>query len=381
MEFRDLKQQYQHLQADLDKAVAEVMSQGQFIGGGPVADLEKTLADYVGVKHCLTCANGTDALSLVLMAWGIGPGHAVFVPDFTFFATAEVISFAGATPIFVAVDDRTFNLDPEDLKAAIAEVEKSGRLEAKAVIPVDLFGLPANYPEILKIAQDHDLLVLADSAQGFGGRIGDRVNGSFGQAATTSFFPAKPLGCYGDGGAVFTNDSDLADLVLSFKVHGKGSYKYDNVRIGVNSRLDTIQAAILKVKLQAFKDHELKAVNWAADLYRTYLDQAFVTPQIPEDYLSSYAQFTLLLDSAEEREFLQKALKARDIPTMVYYPIPLHRQKAFAYLGEDIRRPANTASLCERVLSLPMHPYLSEQDVARVSENLLAAHKDFQATR
>lgn len=381
MEFRDLKKQYQVLQAELDKAVVGVMGRGQFIGGGPVTDLEKDLADYVGVKHCLTCANGTDALSLVLMAWGIGPGHAVFVPDFTFFATAEVVSFAGATPIFVAVDDRTFNLDPQDLKAAIAEVEAAGQLEPKAVIPVDLFGLPANYPEILKVAQDHKLLVLADSAQGFGGRIGDKVNGSFGHAAITSFFPAKPLGCYGDGGAIFTNDTDLADLILSLKVHGKGSYKYDNVRIGVNSRLDTIQAAILKVKLAAFKDHELAAVNRAADLYRSYLDQTFTTPLIPRDYLSSYAQFTLLLDSAEEREFLQKALKTQDIPTMVYYPIPLHQQKAFAYLGEEIRRPSNTASLCQRVLSLPMHPYLSEQDVAKVSESLLAVHKEFQAAR
>ena len=373
MEFRDLKKQYQVLKKEIDQAVVETMTEGHFIGGNPVDELEKELAEYVKARHCITCGNGTDALSLVLMAWNIGEGDAVFVPDFTFFATAEVVSFCGATPIFVDVEKETFNLDPEDLRKAIKEVQQAGKLIPKVIIPVDLFGLPANYPEITAIAKENNLLVLEDGAQGFGGEINGQKACSFADAATTSFFPAKPIGCYGDGGAIFTDDDDLAEKLKSLKVHGKGSYKYDNVRIGINSRLDTIQAAILRVKFQAFKEYELEAVNKVADKYRSLLDEHFITPQIPEGYLSSYAQFTLILDSSEQRESIQSHLKEKNIPTMVYYPIPLTEQKAFAYLDDEIRKTKKTPELCQTVLSIPMHPYLTDADIELVAKTLIEA--------
>ena len=371
MEFRDLKKQYQVLKKEIDQAVVETMTEGHFIGGNPVDELEKELAEYVKARHCITCGNGTDALSLVLMAWNIGEGDAVFVPDFTFFATAEVVSFCGATPIFVDVEKETFNLDPEDLRKAIKEVQQAGKLIPKVIIPVDLFGLPANYPEITAIAKENNLLVLEDGAQGFGGEINGQKACSFADAATTSFFPAKPVGCYGDGGAIFTDDDDLAEKLKSLKVHGKGSYKYDNVRIGINSRLDTIQAAVLKVKFQAFKEYELEAVNKVADKYREILDKHFITPQISEGYLSSYAQFTLILDSSEQREAIQNQLKGENIPTMIYYPIPLTEQKAFAYLGNEIRQTKKTSELCQTVLSIPMHPYLTDQEIELVANTLI----------
>ncbi len=371
MEFRDLKQQYQILKKEIDKSVIDAMTAANFIGGNPVNELEKELAEYVKARHCITCGNGTDALSLVLMAWNIGEGDAVFVPDFTFFATAEVVSFCGATPIFVDVEKETFNLDPEDLRKAIKEVQQAGKLIPKVIIPVDLFGLPANYPEITAIAKENNLLVLEDGAQGFGGEINGQKACSFADAATTSFFPAKPVGCYGDGGAIFTDDDDLAEKLKSLKVHGKGSYKYDNVRIGINSRLDTIQAAVLKVKFQAFKEYELEAVNKVADKYREILDKHFITPQISEGYLSSYAQFTLILDSSEQREAIQNQLKGENIPTMIYYPIPLTEQKAFAYLGNEIRQTKKTSELCQTVLSIPMHPYLTDQEIELVANTLI----------
>jgi UDP-2-acetamido-2-deoxy-ribo-hexuluronate aminotransferase len=245
IELRDLKRQYKANKINIDKAIENVLSHCQFISGNEVEELEYKLADYVGVDYCITCANGTDAMFLVLMAWDIGPGDAVFVPDFTFVATAEVVVLRGATPIFVDVDDRTFNMDPIDLEKAIQEVLEKGELKPRVVIPVDLFGLPADYESITKVADKYNLLILEDAAQGFGGSIADKKACSFGKAATTSFFPAKPLGCYGDGGAIFTNNKKLAELLYSIRVHGKGENKYDNVRVGTNSRLDTLQAAIL----------------------------------------------------------------------------------------------------------------------------------------
>ncbi len=272
MEFRDLKRQYQVLKPQMDAAMLEVAENCNFISGKQVTELEQQLAEYVGVKHCVTCGNGTDALTLVMMAWDIKAGDAVFVPTFTFFASAEVVAFEGATPVFVDVDERTFNVDPVKLEEAIEQVKKEGKLNPRAVIAVDLFGQPADYTKIEEICKKHGLLLLEDGAQGFGGKIGDRTACSFGDAAATSFFPAKPLGCYGDGGAVFTNDDEMADYMRSIRVHGKSpADKYDNLRIGLNFRLDTIQAAVLKVKLQAFKDHELESVNRAAKLYDEYL--------------------------------------------------------------------------------------------------------------
>jgi len=374
MEFRDLKRQYQVLKPQMDAAMLEVAENCNFISGKQVTELEQQLAEYVGVKHCVTCGNGTDALTLVMMAWDIKAGDAVFVPTFTFFASAEVVAFEGATPVFVDVDERTFNVDPVKLEEAIEQVKKEGKLNPRAVIAVDLFGQPADYTKIEEICKKHGLLLLEDGAQGFGGKIGVRTACSFGDAAATSFFPAKPLGCYGDGGAVFTNDDEMADYMRSIRVHGKSpADKYDNLRIGLNSRLDTIQAAVLKVKLQAFKDHELENVNRAAKLYDEYLGNVVKTPVVPEGFYSSWAQYTLILDSKEQRTHLQKELKEQGIPTMVYYPKPMHLQGAFADLGHKKGDFPVAESLCERVLSLPMHPYLNEEDIRFVANAVKAA--------
>jgi UDP-2-acetamido-2-deoxy-ribo-hexuluronate aminotransferase len=364
MPFRDLKAQYQALKPQIDKAIQTVLDEGQFIMGRQVRELEESLAEYVGVKHCITCANGTDALLMVLMAWDIKVGDAVFVPDFTFFATAEVVALVGATPVFVDVNKDTFNIDPAKLETAIQRTMKEGLYHPRAIVPVDLFGLPANYPAIEKIAEKYNLLILEDGAQGFGGKIGERKACSFGQAATTSFFPAKPLGCYGDGGAIFTNDDDLAQVLDSIRMHGKGATRYDNIRIGLNSRLDTIQAAILQVKLRAFIDYELEKVNQIADTYTKRLKDIVTTPVIPDGYYSSWAQYTIKLDSKEQRNSLQQKLKKQGIPTMIYYPKPLHKQVAFKNIASNARELSITENLCNRALSLPIHPYLEENTIA-----------------
>lgn len=373
MEFRDLKKQYSVLRQDIDRAIQEVSTASTFIMGPQVRELEQQLADYVGVKHCLACANGTDALTLALKAWGIGPGDAVFVPDFTFFSSAEVVSLEGATPIFVDVCEGTFNIDPEDLEHTVRQTLAEGRVTPKVIVAVDLFGLPADYARIREIADRYGLFILEDGAQGFGGSCNGRRACSFGDIATTSFFPAKPLGCYGDGGAVFTDNDEWAALMASYRVHGKGSDKYDNVRIGLNSRLDTIQAAILQVKFKAFKDYELDAVNAAAERYTTLLRDIVATPVIPEGYRSSWAQYTIRLQDSATRDALQASLKAAGIPAMVYYPRPMHMQTAFA--GLDTRTCPTATSLCERVLSLPMHPYLTAEDVEMVYNAIINSLK------
>ena len=371
MEFRDIKKQYSVLQKEIDKAIQEVSAAGAFIMGSQVRELEQQLAEYVGVKHCLSCANGTDALTLTLKAWGIGPGDAVFVPDFTFFSSAEVVSLEGATPVFVDVCEDTFNIDPEDLERAVKQTLEEGRLTPKVIVAVDLFGLPADYARLREIADRYGLLILEDGAQGFGGSYNGRKACSFGDIATTSFFPAKPLGCYGDGGAMFTDNDEWAALIASYRVHGKGSDKYDNVRIGLNSRLDTIQAAILQVKLKAFKDYELDAVNAAAERYTSLLKDVVATPVIPEGYRSSWAQYTIRLKDKATRDALQASLKSAGIPAMVYYPKPMHLQTAFASLGT--RSCTTATSLCGRVLSLPMHPYIMEEDIETVSNAVISA--------
>ena len=368
MQFRDLKYQYQVLKEDIDAAMLKVASDCNFISGKQVKELEEELAEYVGAKHCISCANGTDALSLAMMAWGIKEGNAVFVPNFTFFSTGEIVSFAGATPVFVDVDLDTFNISIDSLEKKIKDTIEEGKLTPKAVIPVDLFGLPADYDSIRKIADKYNLLVLEDGAQGFGGKIGVRRACSFGDISTTSFFPAKPLGCYGDGGAVFTDDDDVAALLRSISVHGKGTMKYDNVRIGLNSRLDTMQAAILTVKLRVFKEYEVADINKVADRYTELLGGVVKTPVIPDGFYSSWAQYTIQLDSKEERDGLQAELKKNDIPSMVYYPKPMHKQQAFEKLSFNEDDYANTTQLCDTVLSLPMHPYLTEVDMDKVVE-------------
>lgn len=369
MKFRDLGEQYKQLKEEMDQSIGKVLIDGNFIGGTQVTELEEQLAEYVGVKHCITCANGTDALTMVLMAWNIQQGDAVFVPDFTFFASGEVVSFEGATPVFYDVCQDTFNADVSSLEQCINNVIKQGKLRPRAIIAVDLFGQPANYPKLEEVAKKYNLLLLEDGAQGFGGRIGERQACSFGDAATTSFFPAKPLGCYGDGGAIFTNDDKMNEYLRSIKVHGKGNYKYDNVRIGWNSRLDTIQAAILQVKLKAFKEYELEAVNKVAERYTELLGDLVNTPKVPKGYYSSWAQYTLRLKSNEQREKLQQYLKEREIPTMVYYPKPMHSQKAYEG-NENYTECAITEDLCNTVLSLPMHPYLTEEEIIVIAEEI-----------
>lgn len=362
MQFRDLGRQYTRLKPAIDKAVLEVMSGGHFIMGEAVPKLEQRLAEYVGVKHCITCANGTDALYLALRSWNIGPGDAVFVPDFTFFASAEVVAMCGATPVFVDVDAATFNISVDDLEKKIRLAQEKGGATPKAIIAVDLFGLPADFNMLRPIAQKHGLLLLEDGAQGFGGSIGSKRACSFGDISTTSFFPAKPLGCYGDGGAVFTDNDEWAALLESYHIHGKGSDRYDNVRIGMNSRLDSLQAAILLVKLKAFAEYELTDVNKVAARYTEQLKDVVKTPIVPDGFYSSWAQYTVQVENKEVRTGLQAALKALDIPTAIYYPIPMHLQTAFNYLNLDDNRCPVSDQLADTVISLPVHPYLSEAD-------------------
>lgn len=372
MQFIDLKRQYEVLKEEIDANIAKVLNDGHYIGGEEVKVLAKELADYCGTKYCLTCANGTDALTIALRCFDVKEGDAVFVPAFTFFASAETVALEGATCIFVDVDSRTFNMDADQLDKAIAGVIKDGKLNPKCVVVVDLFGQPANYPAIRKVADKYNLPILEDGAQGFGGSINGKKACSFGDIATTSFFPAKPLGCYGDGGAIFTDNEEYFNLMSSLAVHGKGSYKYDNVRIGYNSRLDTIQAGILLPKLRAFKDYELKDRNVIAAKYTELLKDKFVTPLVPQGFESSWAQYTLILDSKEERDRIQAELKDKGIPTMVYYPIPMHKQTAFKGYNFNTDDLKNAESLSDRVMSIPMHPYLDDATISVIANALLS---------
>lgn len=368
--FIDLKAQFATLEPEIRARMDAVLAHGAFIMGPEVAELEKALAAYVGAPHCVSCASGTDALLMALMAWGVGPGDAVFTSPFTFIATAEVVTLLGATPVYVDIDPATFNLDPAALARAMDAVEagdpsihplpapcRGKRLRPRAVISVDLFGLPANYPLIEALCAEGGLLLLEDAAQGFGGEIGGRKAGSFGHAAATSFFPAKPLGCFGDGGAVFTADAETAEVLTSIRVHGKGTHKYDNARLGLNARLDTLQAAILLPKLAAFPA-EVLARRAAADRYAAGLAKvAGVTaPTVPAGYASSWAQYSILLDV--DRDRVAAGLKARGVPSAVYYPCPLHLQTAYAHLGYAPGDMPVSEDCSARILALPMHPYL-----------------------
>lgn len=366
MQFRDLKRQYQALKADIDAAVLDAMASGAYIMGPQVRELEQQLADYVGTRHCVTCANGTEAMTLALKAWGIREGDAVFVPDFTFFSTGEVVTAEGAAPVFVDVDPKSFNIDPTDLENKIEATIKKGELTPKVIITVDLFGLPADYPAIRRIADNYGLLILEDGAQGFGGSLNGKRNCSFGDISTTSFFPGKPLGCYGDGGACFTDREDWAALMDSYRMHGKGNSKYENVRIGRNSRLDTIQASILQVKLRFF-DEELVAVNRAAAEYTSRLSDIVITPLVPAGVRSNRAQYTIKLNSKSERDGLKKYLEVQGIPSMVYYPVPMHRQEAYMRHNQYDSNFPVTEKLCDTVLSLPIHAYISLEEINEVS--------------
>ena len=367
MEFRDLKRQYQFFKKDMDINIQKVIENTNFIQGKQVAELEKILAEYVGVKNCVSCANGTDALQLALMAWGIGEGDAVFVPDFTFFSSGEVVSAVNATPVFVDVEQDTYNIDCNSLEKMIQKVIGEGKLTPKAVIAVDLFGQPADYAEIRRIAGQYHMHILEDAAQGFGGRIGENKAGSFGDIGTTSFFPAKPLGCYGDGGAIFTDDDAWAELIRSYRVHGKGSSKYDNVRIGMNSRLDTLQAAVLLTKFPVFIEKELAWEQDIAAAYTKQLEGVVKTPVIKDGFYSSWAQYTIQLSDKASRDGLQAHLKEQGIPSAVYYQKPMHRQAAFEQNHYDDCDYPVTNHLSDVVLSLPFHPYMEEEEILLVT--------------
>ena len=370
MEFRDLKKQYEVLKPQIDAAIADVVTSSHFISGPQVAALEKKLAAYVGVKHCITCGNGTDALTLALMAWNVGAGDAVFVPDFTFFSSGECPAYEGATPIFVDVDPHTYNMDPDKLRQAIEQVRSEGNLTPKAVVAVDLFGQTADYDRILPLCKQYGLLLLEDGAQGFGGSLHGKRACSFGDIGTTSFFPAKPLGCYGDGGAIFTDNDEWAALIRSLAVHGKsGQDKYNNIRLGMNSRLDTLQAAVLDVKFEAFRTHELEDVNRAAAWYtETLQGSGLVLPEVRPGFVSSWAQYTVQLPKGTDRAAVQAELKEKGIPSMVYYAKPMHHQGAFANTRSAQADCPVTERLCETVLSLPLHPYMSGQQVREISD-------------
>ena len=369
MKFVDLDAQHQRIETDIARAIEQVLDHKQFIMGPEIGVLEGELRDYCGCRHVLSAASGTDALMMALMALGVGRGDAVIAPPFTFVATAEVIELLGATTVFVDVDEATFNIDTDKLEQTILEVKERGEVNLKGIIPVDLFGLPAALDEIQEIARRHDLFMLCDAAQSFGATYKGRKTGGFGDISATSFFPAKPLGCYGDGGAVFTNSDHLAALVESIRFHGKGVSQYENIRIGVTGRMDTIQAAILSCKLKIF-DEELGRRQEIADYYSKNLNDFVNTPSIPPGLTSSWAVYTI---RTPHREKIKARLQSEKIPFAVYYPAPLHQQPAFqnAIGGGETMEVSDR--LAGEVISLPVHPYLSSQELDKVISEIKLA--------
>lgn len=367
--FIDLQAQRRRLGEPLNRAIQAAVEGGQWVMGPQVEELEQKLAAFAGVKHCITCANGTDALMIVLRAWNVGPGDAVFVPAFTFAASAEVVALVGASPVFVDVLEDTFNMDPASLETAIAMVRRDAKLRPKAIMPVDLFGQPADYHAIELIAAREKLKLLCDTAQGFGGVADGRRTGAIGDAAATSFFPAKPLGCYGDGGATFTNDDSLAELLRSIRIHGQGRDKYENIRIGVNSRLDTIQAAILLEKLKIFSA-EIEEREAVAQRYNRRLGQSnkIRVPRILAGTRSTWAQYTI---QVPDRDKVQAALKVAGIPTAIYYPIPLSHQEGYREFPAAPTRVSE--KLSKTVISLPMHPYIDDATLEVITSSILSS--------
>ena len=366
MNFIDLKTQQNRIREGLKVRFDRILEHGAYIMGPEVIELEEKLAEYCGVKHAISCSSGTDALLIPLMAWNIGPGDAVFTTPFTYVATAEVISLLGATPVFVDVYESTFNIDCEKLESAIQHTISEGKLTPKAIIPVDLFGVPARYRIIEEIAKKYDLKVIEDAAQSFGGAIRDKKVGTFGDVAATSFYPAKPLGCYGDGGAIFTNNDNLAEKCKAIRIHGTTSDKYNSELIGLNGRLDSIQAAVLLEKLTIF-DEELDLRQNISNQYRKNINNC---QYIPNDYISSHALFSVVLDSEEERNKKIEELKENQIPTVVYYKYPIHLMKGFAYLGYQKGDFPISEQLSQTIVSLPMHPYLHQNDIDQVIESI-----------
>lgn len=359
--FIDIAAQRRRLGKNIDDAVAKVLAHCQFIMGPEVRQLEADLSAFCGARHVVSCSNGTDALIMAMMATGVGPGDAVFCPSFTFCATAEAVVVVGASPVFVDVDEKTFNMDLASLERAITDAKRAG-LMLKAIIPVDLFGQPADLDAIAAVAKREGMFVISDAAQSFGATYKGKRVGTQALVTTTSFFPAKPLGCYGDGGAVFTDDDKVADALRSIRVHGQGADKYDNVRIGMTGRLDTIQAAVLIEKLKIFPD-EIEARNRAATRYAEGLKDVAIVPEVASGYGSVWAQYTIRV---EKRDALAAVLSTRGVPTAIYYPKPLHRQEPYKrYLIAGNGLPV-TDKLAAEVISLPMHPYLDEPTQERV---------------
>jgi dTDP-4-amino-4,6-dideoxygalactose transaminase len=376
MPFIDLGKQYERLKSEINAALLKAAASGAYINGPEVKELEDALCEFSGAARCVACGNGTDALSLVLWAWGVGPGDAVFCPAFSFIATAEVASLLGATPVFVDIEPLTFNIDPADLEAKIEKVASEGILRPRAVIPVDLFGLPHDFEGVSKVCAKHKLPVLEDAAQGFGGAYGALSAGRLGAAGATSFFPSKPLGCYGDGGAVLTDDEGLADAVKSLRAHGSGADRYLHQRVGVNSRLDTLQAAVLLCKLKIFPE-ELQMRRAVAESYERELAWTLPgkTPVVPGGRLSAWAQYTLRVPAAL-RPGMAESLKQKGVPTMIYYPRPLHLQPAFASLGGRAGDLPVSERAAREVMSLPMHPYLAQDDIKLISTSTLEAYEE-----
>jgi dTDP-4-amino-4,6-dideoxygalactose transaminase len=373
MEFIDLATQQKRISDKIDSNIKAVLNHGKYIMGPEVKTLEEKLADYVGVKHAVSCASGTDALLMALMAYKVGQGDAVLTTPFTFIATAEVISLLGATPLFVDIDPDTYNIDPVKIKQTLRSL-KNKSLAPKAIIAVDLFGLTADYDAIGLIAGENNLLVIEDAAQSFGAEYKGKKSCAFGNIACTSFFPAKPLGCYGDGGMCFTNDSQIETILKSIRVHGQGGDKYDNVRIGINGRIDTMQAAILTAKFDIFPE-EVKLRQTVAKRYEKLLSKIpfLKTPQVPENYLSAWAQYSILAENEKQREMLLAALSKEKIPSAIYYPKPLHQQAAFSFLGYNKGDFPVSENVAQRIFSLPMHPYLKEEDQKKIAEVLQSA--------
>jgi dTDP-4-amino-4,6-dideoxygalactose transaminase len=372
LQFIDLETQYSRLQDEMEQAILGVLRRGKYIMGPEVAELEEQLSEFVGVAHCVSCASGTDALVMSLMAKGVSEGDAVFTPPFTFVATAEAIATVGATPVFVDIDEASFNLDPEKLGQAIRNVKQGETLTPRAIVAVDLFGLPADYRRINAIAASEGLFVIEDAAQSFGASAGNRRACALADIGCTSFFPAKPLGCYGDGGAIFTEDEDLAGVLRSIRVHGQGSHKYDNVRLGITGRLDTIQAAVLLVKLKIF-ERELVDRERIADSYSNAIRNAGLrlkVPDVPEGFVSAWAQYSVVAENSEARRDMIERLARRDVPTAIYYPKPLHLQPTFAYLGYGRGDFPVSEDICSRIFSLPMHPYLDRETIEMIAAAL-----------
>ena len=361
MDFIDLKTQYKNLKEEIDTQIQEVLDHGQYIMGPEISILEENLSKFSGTKHCISCSSGTDALLMALIALGIKPGDYVLTTPFTFIATAEVVSLLGAIPDFVDIDSRTFNIDVNQVEQKL----NSHPGKYKAILPVNIFGLLADYENLNSLKDRYDTKIIEDAAQSFGASFENKFSCSFGDIACTSFFPAKPLGCYGDGGAIFTDNDDYLDILESIRIHGKGEDKYNNIRIGINGRLDTIQAAILLPKLRIL-NQEIELRNRVANIYNNYINNSFIRHYIPSGNISAWAQYSILCDSTKHRKIVMNKLKEHNIPSAIYYSIPLHLQKVFKYLGFREGDFPVSENISSKILSLPMHPYLENQDIQEI---------------